>query len=105
MLECRTVRKELETILTLARSLPVDSLPQLIGALAEANAVALARLTVPTVATQPDRLLDVTEASRRMHVSPDYLYRHSDKLPFTRRMGTKLLFSSVGLDSYLRRAK
>jgi len=36
-----------------------------------------------------DRLLDTEEASKVLQVSPDWLYRHSRKLPFTRKLGPK----------------
>src|SRR5215469_7693642 len=40
-----------------------------------------------------DQLLNIAEASHRLGVSPDYLYRHHKSLPFTRHIGRKLLFS------------
>jgi hypothetical protein len=39
-----------------------------------------------------------------MGISKDFLYRNSSRYPFTRRQGRKLLFSSVGIDEYLRKA-
>jgi excisionase family DNA binding protein len=50
-------------------------------------------------------LIDVQEASRRLGVSTDYLYRHHHKFPFTRRVGRKLLFSSLGVGQYLRQRR
>lgn len=97
------MRQELEAALGLARRLPPEELPALIGALAEVSAVATARLAAPAVADAPDTLLEVPEAAARLGISPDYLYRHSKKFPFTRRMGRKLLFSSVGVETYLKR--
>ena len=100
------MRPELEKALEQARNLPPSELPALIGALAEVSATATARLASPPVST-PDELLDVEQAAKRLHCSPDYLYRHHKKLPFTRqdRVGRKLLFSSNALDAYLRRAR
>jgi excisionase family DNA binding protein len=98
------VRKELESLLTLARNLPVTELPQLIGALAEVNAVALMRLSAPAAVAQPDKLLDVQQAARRLRMSADYLYRHHSELPFTRPFGRKILFSSNGIDLYLKKS-
>ena len=49
-----------------------------------------------------DRLLDVNEASKILSVSPDWLYRHRGKLPFTHRLGPKMLrFSYQGIQKYL----
>ena len=49
-----------------------------------------------------DRLLDAEEASRVLSVSPDWLYRQARKLPFTRKLGHKMLrFSSQGIQKYL----
>jgi excisionase family DNA binding protein len=64
----------------------------------------VATLTTPTVEAKEDCLLDVSEAAKRMHCSRDYLYRHSHRLPFARRVGRKLLFSSNALDLYLIKA-
>ena len=38
-----------------------------------------------------DRLLDAEEASKLLSVSPDWLYRNVKKLPFTRKLGPKML--------------
>ena len=51
-----------------------------------------------------DRLLDTEEASKVLQVSPDWLYRNSRKLPFTRRLGPKALrFSYRGIQTWIRR--
>ena len=51
---------------------------------------------------QDDRLLDITEASKRLAVSKDWLYRNAKKLPFTKRIGQRQLrFSSKGIDRYI----
>jgi excisionase family DNA binding protein len=49
-----------------------------------------------------DRLLDVTEAAARLGTSRDYLYRHARRLPFTVRVGSRLRFSSRGIDRFIR---
>jgi excisionase family DNA binding protein len=97
------MRDELEAVLNLARSLPREELPRLLGDLAEISATASARLSSAVVESRPDELLDVEETARRMGVSKDYLYRHQRKFPFARRIGRKLLFSSSGLDKFLAR--
>jgi len=49
-----------------------------------------------------DRLLDVDEASKVLCVDEDWLYRHHKKLPFTRKLGPKMLrFSYQGIQKYL----
>lgn len=100
------MRKELESAYLLARNLPAADLPEFLGQLEAIRMTAFARLAIGASAPPaPDTLLNVSEAAKRLHCSPDYLYRHSGKLPFTRRMGSKLLFSSVGIDAYLRKAR
>jgi hypothetical protein len=101
------MRRELESGLDLAKTLPPEELPRLLGELAEITATATARLVAPAVQAKPDELLDVEQAAARINGSPDYLYRHHKKLPFTRKdkVGRKLLFSSAGLDAYLRKSR
>lgn len=49
-----------------------------------------------------DRLLDAEEASRLLCVSPDWLYRHAKRLPFSRKLGPRMLrFSYQGIQKYL----
>ncbi len=51
---------------------------------------------------EEDRLLSIEEASTLLAVSEDWLYRHARKLPFTRRLGPKMLrFSTLGIQKYL----
>ncbi len=49
-----------------------------------------------------DRLLSVKEAARKMNVSSDYIYRHAKDLPFTVRVGSRLLFSERGIEQWVR---
>ena len=45
-----------------------------------------------------DRLLDAGEAAMVLSVSEDWLYRNARKLPFTRKLGPKMLrFSQRGI--------
>jgi excisionase family DNA binding protein len=98
------LRSELEFMLTTARTLSPEELPNLLGKLEEIRATALARLTSPKHEPPvPDSLLDVNEAAARLRVSQHYLYRNHRRLPFTRRMGRSLRFSSTGIDQYIRR--
>lgn len=86
-----------------ARELPPEELPDLIGELESIKAVAWARLTAPTpVPQEHDELLDVEAAAARLGTSRDYLYRHSQEYPFTRRQGRKLLFSALGIEKHIR---
>lgn len=49
-----------------------------------------------------DRLIDAEEAARTLCVSVEWLYRNAKRLPFTRKLGHKMLrFSSVGIQRYL----
>ena len=49
-----------------------------------------------------DRLLDVDEASKVLCVDEGWLYRHHKKLPFTRKLGPKMLrFSYQGIPKSL----
>ena len=49
-----------------------------------------------------DHLLDVDEASKVLCVDEGWLYRHHKKLPFTRKLGPKMLrFSYQGIQKYL----
>jgi predicted DNA-binding transcriptional regulator AlpA len=98
------MRRELGSMLNAARTIPSEDLPRLLGELEEIRATALARLTsIVRTAPSPDSLLSVDEASIRLGVSPHYLYRNHERLPFTRRMGRSLRFSSLGIDQYIRR--
>ena len=86
-----------------ARKLPAEELPELIGQLESIKATAWARLTAPTPrAIEHDELLVVEAAAERLGVSRDYLYRHSQEYPFTRRQGRKLLFSALGIERHIR---
>ena len=51
---------------------------------------------------EEDRLLTTDEAAKVLSVSPDWLYRKASKLPFTKKLGPKMLrFSSQGIQKYL----
>jgi|ERR1022692_1080180 excisionase family DNA binding protein len=87
-----------------ARNLPAERLPKLMADLEEVRCTALARLSAPTPApAPPDELLTVKQAAERLQCSRDYLYKTA--LPFKRKLGRKLLFSSRGIDEYLARQK
>lgn len=49
-----------------------------------------------------ERLLTAEEAAQLLSISPDWLYRQAKKLPFTRKLGPKMLrFSYQGILKYL----
>ena len=53
-----------------------------------------------------DRLLDAEEAANILSVSPDWLYRHANRLPFTRKLAPRLLrFSYLAIQKYINTRK
>ena len=99
------MRAELQNVLKSVTELPPEQLPRLLGELEEIRCTAIARLSAPAPAMTQDQLLDVEAAAQRLGVSRDYLYRHHAELPFTRRMGKALRFSTSGIEKWLRAAK
>jgi excisionase family DNA binding protein len=87
-----------------AQELPANELASFLGEIETIRYTAIARLNAHLQApsTDTDRLLSIEEASERLGVSKDYLYRHGKELPCMRRMGRKLLFSSLGIDKHIR---
>jgi hypothetical protein len=102
----RTMRRELEVVLDLVTKIPLTDLPEFLGDLESVRNRAFVRMVAPESASaSEDRLLDVAAAARRMGVSTQFLYVNSKKYSFTRRVGRRLLFSSNGLDTYLKQKK
>ena len=88
-------------------SAPPEQVPVLLAALSSRLNAATAKLlslsTEPKHSSEaPDENLSVDEAARRLGVSRDYLYHHAPKLPFTVRIGRRLLFSARGLEQWNR---
>jgi len=51
---------------------------------------------------EEDRLLNAEEASKRLGVARRWLYRHAERLPFTRRLSAGILrFSLAGINKWL----
>lgn len=96
------MRAEFQAVLAALPDIPVEELPRLLGELEEIRATAMMRLAAPAQPKTADQLLDVAQAADRLGMSTDYVYRHADELPFTRRNGRALRFSSLGIDKYLR---
>jgi excisionase family DNA binding protein len=66
------------------------------------EAVRLELQCLQTESKDEDRLVSVEEAAELLGVSRDWLYRRASKLPFTRKLGPKMLrFSSIGIQKYL----
>jgi hypothetical protein len=86
---------------------PREAIPQLRGELAQLDTLLLGRLLAAgqDQGAPEDQLLAVQEAATRLGCSPDYLYRHHSRFPFTRRVGRKLLFSARGLEKHIAQKK
>jgi hypothetical protein len=102
--ETQRMRPELQLALDQAKTLAVEDVPGFLADLEHVRVVALSVLMKPAPAPM-DELLDVAECAARMHVGKDWLYRNSSKFKFARRIGRKLLFSSSGLDAFLRKQR
>ena len=101
------MRREFESILDLAKTLPAEELPCFLGQLEEIRLTAHARLTTPaTAAKSGEEWLTVDQVADRLGgKSHDYVYRHAKDWPFTRKLGNGYLFSASGLDAFLKRSK
>src|SRR5690242_18437573 len=98
-----SMRAELQVVMSAVCDMPTSELPQLLGELEQVRCTALARLTGPApIKAEADELLNIDGAARRLGVSVDYLYRHHKTLPFARRIGRRLLFSSAAIERYIR---
>jgi excisionase family DNA binding protein len=96
------MRPEVQSLLASLAGIATTDLPALLGELEVVRATALLKMAAPNPTELHDELLCIEEAAARLGVSRDYLYRHSAKFPFTRRLGRKLLFSSLGIDKHIR---
>lgn len=87
--------------------IPREHIPALLLKIASLQTALAERLfdDAESVGTQrnPDKLLEIKAASVKLAVTEDWLYRHSNSLPFTIRMGRrKLRFSEQGIEKYIR---
>jgi hypothetical protein len=98
---------ELQAVLARARTLAAEEIPRFLGELETIRATVWLQLTAtaPVTKVAGDELIDVEEAARRLGVSVDYLYRNHKQFAFTRRVGRKLVFSSLGIDEHIRRTR
>jgi hypothetical protein len=97
------MRQELQVVLRAVREVSPEDLPALLGELEQVRYTAIARLSGPATTSirDGDRLVPVEEAADRLGISTDYLYRHADEYPFTRRIGGRLLFSTSGIGQFI----
>jgi hypothetical protein len=100
----RELESLLESLLELANVTPPDELAQLLGDLERIRVTVFVRLTAPRPG-EKEELLTVKQAAPKLNVSTNYMYRNHAKFPFTRREGSKLLFSSSGLNAYIKLKK
>jgi predicted DNA-binding transcriptional regulator AlpA len=98
------VKPDLERVLLSLQEMPAEELPRFLGDLEEIRVTAMARITAPAQPQpqQDDELVDIDEAAKRLAMSKDYLYRHADEFPFTRRIGRNLRFSALGIAKYIK---
>ena len=94
-------------VLTLARETPAEALPELIGQLAQAHALALSRLVTPAhtnkIESEPERLLSAEEAAPLVGMTPAELVRRRN-LPFRRSLGRRTVrYSARGIERWLRK--
>jgi predicted DNA-binding transcriptional regulator AlpA len=89
-------------------TIELATLPVFLAALAALQTRAAARMALaaspPYPAPEPaaETLLDARTAAARLGMSTDWLYRNKDKLPFTRRVGTRTVrFSESGITRWL----
>jgi len=97
------LRAELLSLLKSLPKLQPDELPTLLGELEEVRAHVWLRMNAPAPAqSAPDTLLSAGEAALRLGRSKDYVYRHANEFPFTRRMpGGGPQFSARGIEAYI----
>lgn len=84
--------------------LPAEALPAFVAQLSALAMRAAARMALPgrpQHRVETDRLLTVGEASERTGMSRAWLYRHKANLPFSKRIGRKVLFSEAGMTRWI----
>ncbi len=88
---------------------PEEAIPEALGVLGRLQGELLSRLLASgngklgvQAKPEPDRLLDAAAAAKLLGVTRAWMYRHANKLPFTRRLSPKVLrLSEAGLWRYL----
>jgi predicted DNA-binding transcriptional regulator AlpA len=105
-----TLRALRADLVRLATESPPEELPALIGRLEAAKATAWARLVSPAAPngsgrTDSDENLSAAATARRLGVSVEWVYRNARRLPFSVRIGRRVLFSAAGLERWNRQQK
>jgi excisionase family DNA binding protein len=103
MFQPRLLAKEFQAVLDVLPDTPIDAIPYLLGDLETLRITLVRRLNSPAPAQSHDQLLSVDDAAERLGMSRNYLYRNSQKFPFTRHVGRSVRFSSLGIDSYIQK--
>ena len=88
-----------------AANLPPETVPSMLGELERLRALLWARLVMRPDGNEAgsldeDRLLDVNEASGKLGISADALYRND--YPFKVKVGTRIRFSQHGIERYIK---
>ncbi len=83
---------------------PPESRPALVVGLAARIAAVGAGLASrePATINEPDQNIGIEAAAERLGVSTRYLYKNAHTLPFTVRLGRRLVFSTSGIARYIR---
>jgi excisionase family DNA binding protein len=87
--------------------IPPEAVPGLLAQAAAVQAALAVRLVVPSrpapvTPAETDRLLTPAEAATMLGVAVPWLYRHANRLPFTRRLSRRTLrFSEAGVKRWL----
>ena len=87
---------------------PPDALPDLVGELARAQAVATLRLHENGASSAPanpvrslDRYLTAEELANRLNLSPKWCYDHADELGAVRLSGRAVRFPEMAVSRYI----
>jgi hypothetical protein len=90
------------SMLDAAKRLSVAELSRFLGLLEEIRCIAQLRMiqtAQPAPASDHDELLTIDEASRRLGLPKDHLYR--TEYAFTRRIGRRHRFSAKGIEEFI----
>jgi predicted DNA-binding transcriptional regulator AlpA len=98
---------DLDDLARLVAEAPQEELPLVAGKLEEARARCWARLSSPAspAPTVVEKNVSVEDAATRMGISKAYVYKQAKSLPFVRRIGRRVVCSSSGLDSWIKRRR
>jgi excisionase family DNA binding protein len=103
-LALRPLAKPFQVVLDALPETPVGAIKYLLGDLESLRIALVQKLNSPQAAPAAhDQLLSVDDAAERLGMSRNYLYRNSQKFPFTRHVGRSVRFSSLGIDSYIQK--